>query len=547
MVGVLRTSTVLVLVCIPVAAKPYPTMSNENLLQLTSLAEEQCLLLEELFPQWSENVTKFTHSIYSFLAKVHPVALPVPASKEECLEEADKLLKGFELLYEVYEPVYKQLIGIPTEAQKDFHTTCMFTRGDKNLRPWTHRLGEVLVKFLEVDVAGKWSHVTQQLLQITLQCMVEEQEKELREWFFRDVLGLWAKHVTIAEYESRAVVFSKSRDFPLPPEIMAHIYSFCDLETCVSLRQASSAWYSVFQQSHAVLRDNMKHRNPWIEPGEGDFSSWQECVLVFVSRLKRWTCTDDLDGVQVPEDKAKPQTVVGIDLKEDEDLPENFIPLIKEAEYLKYTVLSEDSDRQVIQFKDVELTVPASVPLSEALYYEDGVIAITQPHGMLIMPTRCPTFDHGFAAPRGHPKGHMYMSFKNDKHLFADFDAKRMVEYDVTAQDSAPQGLYDGLIWFWNEIKKILVPTFVDLATGKVYYNKDRIICGVPVNHGLAQGNRSSGLSQFMTYPYGPKPHVVDMATGKITLLAGIEDSPRVVPGFVDGRFRAYVTGYDEL
>lgn len=90
---------------------------------------------------------------------------------------------------------------------------------------------------------------------------------------------------------------------------------FTDLETCVNLREASSAWYSLFQEMD--LKAKLRPRNPWIRP-QDDLSSCTDCVLVFVARLRRWQFADSIDKINIPTKLGPRKTVVAVELKREE-------------------------------------------------------------------------------------------------------------------------------------------------------------------------------------------------------------------------------------
>lgn len=90
--------------------------------------------------------------------------------------------------------------------------------------------------------------------------------------------------------------FKNCMDLPL--DIKGLIFDCIDLETCVILRQVSSAWYTAFRVFDGVLKTKVIDKSRVLEPGKGDYSdlvTWGDCALVFVGRLKnkKWTIDED--------------------------------------------------------------------------------------------------------------------------------------------------------------------------------------------------------------------------------------------------------------
>lgn len=93
------------------------------------------------------------------------------------------------------------------------------------------------------------------LLQTGLQTMARHQKPETRELIWTRHQARFGEHIrplqafkpattVVADIHTAALVPGKASRFTdVPPEIMEIVFNACDLETCVSLREVSSAWY----------------------------------------------------------------------------------------------------------------------------------------------------------------------------------------------------------------------------------------------------------------------------------------------------------------
>lgn len=99
-------------------------------------------------------------------------------------------------------------------------------------------------------------------------------------------------------------------------EIAALVFAACDLETCVVLRQVSSFWYCLFQETN--LGPKMYESCPWMFPG-GDILTWQDCVLVFAARMKSFEQL--LGDVEPPKSFTKAKMLIGRPFDCDEKMP----------------------------------------------------------------------------------------------------------------------------------------------------------------------------------------------------------------------------------
>lgn len=186
------------------------------------------------------------------------------------------------------------------------------------------------------------------LLQSGLIRLVENQDDETKLWFFKTHLAKYGAHVTSRHWgtprpvaslqnpslhvtnETSSTAAPKRTDSGLPSELMTLVYSFCDLETCVALREVNSGWFSAFKQLEPMLKKKLEKRNPWITPGDGDLITWTDCVLVFVGRLRnpKWEKVDLHTELEMNLDPVERKAVAASELKFGELLPSNFKSLV---------------------------------------------------------------------------------------------------------------------------------------------------------------------------------------------------------------------------
>lgn len=349
----------------------------------------------------------------------------------------------------------------------------------------------------------------------------------------------------------------------LPLEVMVMVYDFADLESCVNLRETSSAWYSLFHEMD--FKAKMTRRNPWICP-QDDLSSWADCVLVFVTRLRRWQCADSVHQLHIPPNPRPQKKLIATKLERDgKKLPTDMTGVMGESGGLAHMIKMEryrledsgydgsyretwdDDEKTVIEREEpVEVTLPPSIPsenisiLTHTLQTESWVAVQLVNDQFYLLPRDKPYFEHGVLLD-GHTKdlreigGTLFQGYSiHSKYKDRIFDChtKRMVEYPH-ANGHSNFGLsasYNGLLWWWGHLalqkETRFYPTFIDLASpGKVYYCPERAVTGLS-RCPYDQGSRSCGMAQFvvaMREIDGGREEeleIVDLATGTITAVS---------------------------
>lgn len=416
------------------------------------------------------------------------------------------------------------------------------------------------------------------LFKIMLSCT----DRADREVFWTKYLAYYGTHMVLGKKKrtTKTAPDNPKAHSQLPTEIMAMIYDCADLETCVNLRETSSAWYSVFHQIN--LRSKLASRNPWITP-QDDFTSWSDCVLVFVARLKTWQFAGSLDNVEAPANFQARETVFATNLERDEHLPTNFRSLMGNLgglghsdlerigdEYMSsdkttgtYKLVSSDDDKTVIQIEDLLVTLPPEIKPSDIadhrlsfLLTPSFVMIQLVSRGVFIVPRDNPHFENGGFCFRGGSTGllseiggtvfQFHAIADEDDHVYGilDPESREMVWYTQTLEyDCGPSAFYNGLVWWGFHLeetpkKGFLLPTFIDLADPEtIYYKGEKAITGLS-RWSNQQGDRTRGMAQLVV-SRGPEKglQIVDLASGIVTDVLPPTDWPfetdQMVVGFV--------------
>lgn len=418
------------------------------------------------------------------------------------------------------------------------------------------------------------------LYQTGLLKMMRRLEKESERYFFwNKYLARFSDHLAPSRTLRPAEVTAENpaAHSRLPAEIMMMIYDCADLETCVNLREASSAWYSLFHKLN--FKPKMRSRNPWIVP-QDDLNSWADCVLVFVARLKTWKSVASIEDIRVPEKLETRNTVVAFEMAQDEKLTDNFSGMMGWAgnhrcEHLQ--VGTHEGNRMFLRDPWTH-EVTRGYFGANGTYVEDGktLVLTTQKGGVVVS---VPPFiklddfvdytpisvfesfvmlhlndDRTYVVPREGPRGSSKNGFMIKGNQLGLSELGGGIIVDTTPGDEWTQryklldpetlttkeyahitdrrtcGLvasYNGLMWWSRDLgkeeHKLLIPTFIDLASPeKVYYRADRILTGLPYGR-LDQCSRPRGMAQYVVTDSSPINgdsaglEIVDLATGVIT------------------------------
>lgn len=355
----------------------------------------------------------------------------------------------------------------------------------------------------------------------------------------------------------------------VPPEIIVMIYSLCDLETCYDLRQVNSTWnYGFLQVPETTWKNKLRYRNPWMIPHDGELTSYAECVLKFVGRLKTWIPVQSVDDMEIPTETPKSlDCIIAEPLEKHEKLPESFEPMLDKypgqchhwcehihgrsrfldlttLEYVRNPVIENDPGTKqvstgpsgtVVHTYDRRATLfPRSSSFIEFdhqnilgrrddfIHLQDVFIARDVPSG-----TRPPTFSYSMVDLQNRQMVH----FTESAWLFP-----RMPN-----MLTSPVASYNGLVW-WALERRCMVPTFLDLQQpGKIYHNPNKAING-PELFNPYQGSRSSHSERFVVgnAVTTGETHIYDLETGQVTAVLGTKDCYHsdIFMGYEEGHFK---------
>ncbi|KAG5358558.1 hypothetical protein CJU89_5174 [Yarrowia sp. B02] len=374
----------------------------------------------------------------------------------------------------------------------------------------------------------------------------------------------------------------------LPLEIANVIFALCHLETCVDLRQVNSFWNNVFRQADQIVQSKLQQRNPVIQPGESgsELSSWTDCAIVFVSRLRnaKWTHIESFEEVEAPPGKKtqvqilKARQVYG-------RLPSDFRGLLVECDRSKLNeelilkdkyaidgrtlrareiiperdemgkVVSADADKAEITYKGVSVVLPAKFAELTNIYMNDAVIVARSGSECYLLPRDSTDFREGqgfgysqqyYESPEFSNRSSYISSFYGETSetprtfRLADLYQKRMVDLFATSQNIDAVATFNGLVWFTKCTGKGLAYVPVLLDEGKMYYRKDKMVHGIDGRFWGDQGSKSRDAQRFTCYGTETGAEVIDLINGTVTDIETDSEASHIFTGFSNGEFGAW-------
>lgn len=380
----------------------------------------------------------------------------------------------------------------------------------------------------------------------------------------------------------------------IPLEIAAMVYSYCDLESFVQLRQVSTCWYNAFQQTDSTLEAVVKNRFPWMRL-EGELMTWRDCALVFVQRVrnKEWTTELDLKGIS----SSSAKVTLARRLEYEDVLDGAFTPLhshtegscsgpcsmvhlgttpdslilidpwcadYETSEDESWILFSTGSAGNIIKYRGVEISLPPGVkPRPHRARTTDdnpSPVSMTKHHIFVHTPN-----DLTYVFPRDNPRhatlvhGKHCASFElgnilvlrneplgSRDRVYYDFQdllkgARVVLDYEVLST-SHPVAYYEGLVW-WQMNHGVLVPTCIDTSNPqKMYFRPSKAIAVAkdPL-HPFVQCNNAP---QFVVREFERGLELVDLRTGSITQVENQQTRPnregRIFLGLKEGKFQAW-------
>lgn len=92
-------------------------------------------------------------------------------------------------------------------------------------------------------------------------------------------------------YKPGRPTYPHLRKMKLPNEILAIVYQYCDLETCVIMSQTCTAFLDMYLSSEPLLEELLLARCPWILPQDdgSEIETWAQLAYVFFYRMHSYS------------------------------------------------------------------------------------------------------------------------------------------------------------------------------------------------------------------------------------------------------------------
>lgn len=514
--------------------------------------------------------------------------LAVSTSRDSCLVAVRTLENHYHELVEQNEIPRKELQAKSAElALRRANLAAIYLRlSEKRLSSgrtmgFVSRYSELLwnapnqmkeFELVEKEAAGSRDPV---VLQLQMHSMMEGQSQEARDWVlvqnnaFSEHL---AKTVNSKPFVSLGVTrkLGQNTNGNIPPEIVAMIYSFCDLETAVVLREVNHCFYTSFGHNETIFETKVQARFPWALL-EDEIPSWSDFALVYMKRLSggKWKFETEMNNLRPERQEIQIKTLICQQLEPEQDLGDTFqrfesfrVGPNSPSEHI--TVVSHTEEELVIECQDVRLTLPPD--------YDPAALTVTvnRDH-TTVLSGRFPD-NHIFQREQPRHVDHA-LTYSSDNlawtileiygikglhrlnHSYAFYDRRsRTIHRLKPARSAHPVASYNGLIWWYMKPSSI-VPTFFDMATPeRIYQRPDKI----------AWTNNFTGLAQhignvYNYSQYGREPHggnrfvnvrsklgmtVVDLSTSTVTEIqpfggmGNVQDEEgEFLVGFSNGKF----------
>lgn len=356
----------------------------------------------------------------------------------------------------------------------------------------------------------------EELLQLYVQKMLDGQPEEIK----MQVLAEFRPETeSFNETESKPEVVlsgtAKLGRFSVPIEVATNIYSHCDLESAVSLREVSRDFYSAYQASGSVIKTLLNVRSPWFYP---DSMTWSDAGLVFVQRLfsPHWTEFTSINKLFERAALPEPPRHLAIELDHGDKMPECFKPLDEDWEEFPVNpkTLEPQNGVDLVKRTETETIVEYAVgkevilPPKATFYYGSCVRYLkhylefsTQTHPNFLIPRDQPMHwknADGHRRTGDYELGRFFYKCKEpEKQKLGDQKYYKMLRNPYTQEfiqygdlgENHPIAVRNGLVWwavrghYSMAGHANMVPTFIDMESGKLYYRKDKVF-QVSVDHG---------------------------------------------------------------
>lgn len=320
------------------------------------------------------------------------------------------------------------------------------------------------------------------------------------------------------------------------------VYSFCDLETSVVLREVNHCYYTAFRRNETLFKTKVLARFPWALL-EDEIPSWSDFALVYMKRLSggKWKFETEMNNLRPERQPPQIKTLICQQPEQGPNLGETFQRFVSfrvgPGREMEPTVVVHTKDELVIEFQDVRLSLPPHYDSTTLTVIVNRDHTIVETEGFAdyhLFPRELPPhIDHALTYPSDNLAWNILeiygiKGFHRLNHSYTFYDrGSREIHRLKPARSADPVASYNGLIWWYMKPSSI-VPTFIDMETPeRIYYRHDKI----------AWTNNFTGLAQqngnvFDYSQYGREPHegnrfvnvrsklgmtVVDLSTSTVT------------------------------
>ncbi|KAG5373229.1 hypothetical protein CJU90_0915 [Yarrowia sp. C11] len=507
---------------------------------------------------------------------------PYSESRQECLSAALDLVQRTEKVWKHYEEerleVTSKLLQFKALLLKTFATFGGIDLSVSEFDRDTHtdRLFDIFMSTEEI-LGSLEPRMAGMKLQQNVHRLLRVQDSDMVQSVIRQVLNRYTCHLDRKPERSGAEVSLKEGSRRLPSEVAHMIFSFCDLESCVALRNANSFWFRQYSQAEHILKPALRKRAPWLQP-EGDMKTWADCVLVFVSRLTSKKCrrvenvfkkTSSPKQTNFPSPKPT-KAVLSLQFLFD-TMPADFEgfddhrefccsaacdrlhlhnikkgaimnPWTKDIERFtpRKMDFSSAENETVIGFQDFEITLPGVFRKADMLpngsflglppiVVLNDLVVVSTAKGQFVLPRENPHYKNPdtlrFPTPPGYMHtvqfGDVFANLSQHGLWIYDPHVKKLVQVDNISGTNTlfPIDIHAGLVWYLHD-ERFLVPTFTDTKTpDALYCHEDKVIT-LPtcVDRDRIRKCRRSENKHFLTMPgYRGSIRMVDLDSGVVT------------------------------
>lgn len=494
--------------------------------------------------------------------KAHIPKLPLPASQNQCLDAIDTLKAVYqdETRYNKWKAVYDEISKSTVETIHSLDSTTLH-HILFNYSGLQEKL-DLIKQWVQSDLESTQSAHFQEALQV----MLEGQDEELKKM----AMEPFSQHLNRKE-STREKLGMRITIGQVPLEIADMIFSYCTLETCVSLRQVSSFWYNVYQDSECLLETKLNERNPWITP-EGDMT-WGDCSLVYISRISKWKSVTSKDELEFSQKPYTPKILTATPLRYGEKVPDNFSPLdshdiyqdrwAKKAIDQLYMFINRQArldpktlavdffervepviESHVLKYAGYELTLPPDIENPHVAMETHHIVVMPFSGDEYVFQKKKPLhWKHAYKPPLGGYELGLFWWLDNKP---VDPFSGKVVDWLALGQALA---CYNGLVWVKRGDR--VFPVLYDAQTPDIMYFSDEksVVVDHPVvDHGEWFQSRTQANTQFLIQDTYRGFSVLDLETGIVTevenpqfeLRARAKPEDCFFPGFVGEKFRVW-------